>query len=393
VALWTKASEHSELTVENAQLRSSLDSLREDFAVLAAGYDRLRSALRVAGSAVVLWDESGSEVFSSLGELTSGDPAAGLVVGRSVTLALQLVGPECPVGTESVNRTELIGPPHRTIEIMTKPIVGRDGFVGALAVVHDVSRVAQVESLRRDLVINVSHELRTPVGAMAVLAEMLVVEVDEISPNSVVINRLSHRMESESIRLARLVDDLLSLASASEGRPEFHSVEVADLIRQVIHRIAAASEVRGVSVRYSVDESIQHYVVGDRSQLVSALYNMVDNAIKYSDSGSYVDIGVHTVEPNAIAIEVSDQGIGIAMRDRERIFERFYRVDKARARDTGGTGLGLAIVRNVAIAHGGDVSVRSIEGQGSTFTLTLPRADATRHTVVPDSDSKGSPDV
>ncbi len=367
MAIWTRATEPHSKDSDPAHLLSLLTALREEYGALAAGYDRLHGALRVAGAGTVAWDEHGNEVFSTLERITADDPAAEAVLSRSVTSALK----EALAGTEGVHREELFGPPNRSLEILTNRVYGREGFIGVVAVVNDVSSVAQIESLRRDLVINVSHELRTPVGALSVLAETLAAEVNVPEPDRVVVSRLAGRMDSEANRLARLVNDLLSLATASDGSIQKSPVRLGDVIRDAVARIASAAEIRSVGLAIAeVDESLM--VNGDIGQLISAVYNLLDNAVKYSETGSTVELLVRRPQTSMVAIDVVDTGLGIAMRDRERIFERFYRVDKARARDTGGTGLGLAIVRNVARAHGGEVAVRSIEGQGSTFTLLLP---------------------
>jgi two-component system, OmpR family, sensor histidine kinase SenX3 len=367
VAIWTSSADASAMAADNAQLRAHLDALREDFAVLALGYDRLRAAIESSGNAVVVWDENGNQVLTTLDQLTDGDPAADLVVHRAMLNA----------GPANDHRVELIGPPHRSIDVSARPILGRNGLIGTIASATDVTRIAQVESLRRDLVMNVSHELRTPVGALSVLAETLVAEVDDVNPDAGVVSRMAHRIESESTRLVRLVNDLLSLASVSESAAEslaFAPVSLSLIVSDAVSRISSAAEVNSVTIQVLNETGADSFVHGDRGHLVSALYNLLDNAVKYSDAGSNVRLRIRSEGSTHVSVDVIDNGIGIAMRDRERIFERFYRVDKARARDTGGTGLGLAIVRNVAVAHGGQVSVKSIEGGGSTFTMTLPLA-------------------
>jgi two-component system sensor histidine kinase SenX3 len=186
-----------------------------------------------------------------------------------------------------------------------------------------------------------------------------------------VVARLSHRMRTEAERLGRIIEDLLDLSRIeAEEAPNREPVPVRLVIAEAVERLRPVAEHRGI--RLEVDEPAYALaVVADRRQLVSALHNLLDNAIKYSEPGSSVNVVVRH-DDEAIEIEVADHGIGIPSRDLERIFERFYRVDRARSRDTGGTGLGLAIVRHVASNHGGDVRVMSREGAGSTFTLRLP---------------------
>jgi two-component system sensor histidine kinase SenX3 len=215
-------------------------------------------------------------------------------------------------------------------------------------------------------VANISHELKTPVGALGVLAETLAGEHD---PD--VVARLAERMQQEAFRVARTIDDLLQLSQIEAGElPSRDPVPVHLVLAEAVDRTRAAAEMQGVTLH--VDEpSPRLCVVGDRRQLVSALANLCDNAVKYSDRGGAVRLCART-DGTWVEIDVADEGIGIPGNDLERVFERFYRVDRARSRDTGGTGLGLAIVRHVVQNHEGSVTVRSREGEGSTFTLRLP---------------------
>jgi two-component system sensor histidine kinase SenX3 len=215
-------------------------------------------------------------------------------------------------------------------------------------------------------VANISHELKTPVGALSLVAETLEGEDDPA-----VVARLSHRMRTEAERLGRIIEDLLDLSRIeAEESPSRDPVSIHLILGQAVDRLRPVAEHRGIHLEV-VEPSPNLLVRGDRRQLVSAIHNLVDNAIKYSEDGSAVEVRV-TYDHEWIEITVSDHGIGIPSRDLERVFERFYRVDRARSRDTGGTGLGLAIVRHVAGNHGGEVSVESREGEGSTFRLQLP---------------------
>lgn len=267
-----------------------------------------------------------------------------------------------------------------------------------MVLVDDISEHLRLESVRRDFVANVSHELKTPIGAIGVLSETLVGENDPAT-----VDRLAGRIQIEAFRLARTVDDLLQLGQIegdASATPE--KVLIGQVVEEAVERTAATADLADVSITvFPVPSDLS--VVGDRRQLVSALSNLLENAVKYSEGGREVEVTVRrsgngegsetgavvgdltgtevsdrdthqrdTDGPDRVEVEVVDHGIGIPSADLERVFERFYRVDPARSRDTGGTGLGLAIVRHVAQRHGGDVTVRSIEGQGSTFTLSLP---------------------
>jgi len=223
-----------------------------------------------------------------------------------------------------------------------------------------------VESVRRDFVANVSHELKTPIGALALLAETLG-SADDIG----VMQQLADRVVREADRLSRIVDDLLDLSTIeAQEAPTREPLPVRVLIAEAVDLVQASADAAKVPLHVAPEPpDVDLYC--DARQMRSAIVNLLDNAIKYSSAGSPVEVGA-CVRDDRVAIIVRDHGIGIPSRDLERIFERFYRVDRARSRDTGGTGLGLSIIRHVAQAHGGDVTVQSREGEGSTFTLSLP---------------------
>jgi two-component system sensor histidine kinase SenX3 len=242
-------------------------------------------------------------------------------------------------------------------------------------VLADEAERRRVEALRRDFVANIGHELRTPVGALVVLAETLQNEVAllGVADGAPTVQRLSERLAGEATRLGRTIDDLLELSRIEAGEPLVRAdVPVRDVVAATVERVGPASELAGVRVEVDAPEGL--VVSGDRRQLVSALANLLDNAITYSERGGTVDLDVDAGD-EVIRFVVRDRGIGIPSADQVRIFERFHRVDRARRRDTGGTGLGLAIVRHVALNHSGSVEVDSTEGEGSTFTLSIPRHD------------------
>lgn len=260
---------------------------------------------------------------------------------------------------------ELFGPPRRTLTVRGVAVGAEDG-TAALVVVDDVTEHRRLESVRRDFVANISHELKTPVGALGLLAETLVTEDDPA-----VARRLAERMLVEAFRVGRTIDDLLELSRIEVDESEAREpVAVRTIVGEAVDRVRGAADQRGIDIEVdAVPERLR--VVGDRRQLVSALFNLLENAVKYSGSGTSVRVSTRT-DGRMVDLAVQDHGIGIPRRDIERVFERFYRVDRARSRDTGGTGLGLAIVRHVANNHHGEVHVESDEGHGSTFTLRLP---------------------
>jgi two-component system sensor histidine kinase SenX3 len=271
------------------------------------------------------------------------------------------------VDGEAQTRTlDLYGPPRRTLNVVAVPLDDGWRSVGGAVVIEDISERKRVDAMRRDFVANISHELKTPVGALGLLAETLGGEED---PD--VVRRLAARMQLESQRVARIIDDLLDLSRIeSEEAPVREPVPVHLVVAQAVERVRAAADQRGIAID-AAEAPPRVSVLGDRRQLVSALYNLLENAVKYSDSSSAVEVRART-DGSWVELVVRDHGIGIPGRDLERIFERFYRVDQGRGRDSGGTGLGLAIVRHVASNHRGDVRVVSREGEGSTFTLRLP---------------------
>ncbi|MDP9444246.1 MAG: ATP-binding protein [Actinomycetota bacterium] len=242
-----------------------------------------------------------------------------------------------------------------------------------LALVEDQTRERRVEAVRRDFVANVSHELKTPVGALHVLTEAIAEAAED--PQAVV--RFAERMRTESARLNRLVQQIIELSRLQGADPidAAGQVDVDEVVDRAIDRSRVDAQDRQIDLVPSGVRGAQ--VTGSTQQLELALGNLVENAVTYSTDGSRVVVDVSTDERGRVELTVTDQGIGIPRDELERIFERFYRVDPARSRATGGTGLGLSIVKHVAASHGGEVRVWSVEGQGSSFTLSLPaRVDA-----------------
>jgi two-component system sensor histidine kinase SenX3 len=224
-----------------------------------------------------------------------------------------------------------------------------------------------MEASRRDFVANVSHELKTPVAAMGVLAEALLESTDD--PETA--QRFGQKLLTESRRLASMIGELIELSrlQGAERLPDLVMVDVDTVVQEAISRYKVAADSADITV--STDDPTGFEVLGDQPLLVTAVANLISNAIAYSPDGSTVSISRRR-RHNAIEIAVTDRGIGIAMADQERVFERFFRVDKARSRLTGGTGLGLAIVKHVAANHNGSIRLWSRPGTGSTFTLSIP---------------------
>ena len=245
--------------------------------------------------------------------------------------------------------------------------LGDHGLIAIL--IFDDSEIRRLDSIRRDFVANISHELKTPIGALSILSEAVLEASDD--PEAVI--KFANRMQTESKRLTELVQEIIDLSRLQDDDPlkDGKRFDIAEVIHDAMDQSKLSAQVRKISLFF--ESTVKALVNGDRSQLSMAIHNLIENAINYSPDSTRVAIDLKVT--NQIAeISISDQGIGIPEKDIERIFERFYRVDPARSRLTGGTGLGLSIVKHIALNHGGDVSVWSVEGAGSTFTLRFPIA-------------------
>ncbi|MCU1363992.1 MAG: hypothetical protein JWM55_1820 [Acidimicrobiaceae bacterium] len=335
---------------------------------------RLRRSLDALPLGLVLCDEAGGVIFRNT-------QAENLMASRyGDAIAAQAVTDVLAEGWSSgvAERTiDIYGPPRRTLTIRATVIDDGRRSLGVLAVIEDVSERRRLEDIRRDFIANVSHELKTPMGALGLLAETLQFERDPA-----VAQRLAQRINSEAFRVNRIIEDLLDLSRIEgEGSPSREPIAVSLIVADAIERIRTAAEQHEVKITF--DEPATNQVVfGDRRQLTSALHALLENAVVYSPQDGTVEIRVSRVDAlmdqegetavPCVRVEIQDHGVGIPAKDLERIFERFYRVDPGRARETGGTGLGLSIVRHVAHNHGGAVHVDSREGEGSTFTLELP---------------------
>ena len=335
---------------------------------------RLQEALDSLALAVLVVDETGEVLERNIAagafiEARHSDALVGAVVNELLAEAI--------AGRPAERTLELFGPPRRSVVVMTRPL-GVEGSRCAVAIVEDVTERRRLEAVRTEFVANISHELKTPIGAIGLLAETLQAEED---PG--VAERLAGRIQMESYRVGRTIEDLLELSriEVDESRVA-EAVDIGALLDESCDRLAPAAEQAGVTLSGTGGESTVA-IHCDRRQLVSALTNLIDNAIKYSDPGGRVDVTAEvTVEE--VVLAVTDHGIGIPTRDIDRVFERFYRVDQARSRQTGGTGLGLAIVRHVAANHAGTVEVESRLGEGSTFRLRLPSS------IIAGSESHGT---
>ncbi|HEY2333033.1 MAG TPA: ATP-binding protein [Acidimicrobiales bacterium] len=346
------------------QLDRTVAATMTDLDRAYAARTRLAGALDHVGDGVVIVDENGIEVHrNSVAQTFAGARHADALVERAVRELLV----ESADGVSRRRNLDVFGPPRRMLVITTLPLDDGSRPVGTLAVIEDISERRHLEAVRRDFVANISHELKTPVGALGLLAETIASE-----ENADLVRRLAERMTGEAMRVGRIIDDLLALSriEAEEHLSVREPVHVSHLVAEALDRVRSLADAGGMHIDTS-GVGARHTIGADERQLVSAIANLVENACKYSDPGSTVEISSST-DGRTVAIAVVDHGIGIPTSDLERVFERFYRVDRARSRETGGTGLGLAIVRHIAGNHHGEVTVTSEEGVGSTFTLRLP---------------------
>jgi two-component system sensor histidine kinase SenX3 len=352
-------------SLENALAELEVAVEQASLAVAEAGQESvaLRRALDLLPLGVAVFDRDLKGVLYNKSFPNSLDsPEAGYLAAQVTDL---LKDPE----EDKVKLVSIHTPSHRTYELRKLALDNAGRPIGYLVTVADVTEQRRAEELRRDLVANVSHELQTPVGAIQLLAETLAGEKDPA-----IQRRLAARVHEEAARLAKLVADLLSLATLESGTPApAQAIPLSEAISAAYSKVATLAEQRKIVIDLpAIEEDI--LVMANRPQLVAAIYNLLDNAVKYSEEGGRVRVICEKSDQGA-TIGVQDEGVGIPAADLERIFERFYRVDQARSRDTGGAGLGLSIVKHVAMNHGGTVRVESVEGKGSTFYLTLPLAE------------------
>ncbi len=326
-----------------------------------------RRVLEVMGSATIVVDQADEVVLANPAARRMGVVRGGrVVVDELRRLARDARRDGKPRQAVVDTPRGRLGREPIAVCVQVSPLV-ESGYVALL--LEDVTEARRLEKVRRDFVANVSHELKTPIGALTLLAEA----VQDAADDPEAIRRFAGRMQHEGTRLGRLVAELIELSrlQGAEPLPAPAAVSVDAVVAEALDRARLAADAAGIAVVAGGQRRLT--VRGSESQLVTALVNLIDNAVAYSPAGTRVAVGVRSRE-GTVEISVSDQGIGIAEADLERVFERFYRADPARSRATGGTGLGLAIVKHIATNHGGGVSVWSVEGSGSTFTLRLPAA-------------------
>jgi two-component system, OmpR family, sensor histidine kinase SenX3 len=313
-------------------------------------------------------DTSGLVLASSAAASRFGIDVGSTLDNPELRLLVRRVRVDGGTATESMRIT------RGGLSLDPRLVAARASVLGprlTLLIIRDVTEQERLDQMRRDFVANTSHELKTPVGAVTLLAEAIESAADDPAQVRIFASRIS----AEAGRLAQLTGRIMSLSrlQADDGLGDVTPVAIDEVIAKSIEAHVVQADAAGVEITRGGDRGI--WVRGDAQILVEAVGNLIVNAIVYSPSGSRVGVGVRA-EDGVVEIAVSDQGIGIAETDRERIFERFYRADEARSRRTGGTGLGLSIVKHATQRHGGEVRLWSRPGRGSTFTMRLPLIDA-----------------
>ena len=257
-----------------------------------------------------------------------------------------------------------IGEGTREITVTVIPLTENELV---LVLLRDESQAQRVHDVRRDFVANISHELKTPIGALSLLSEAVLGAKDD----SDAVSRFAARMQIEAKRLTDLVQEIIQLSRVQDSDPlkEAQLLSASDIIKEALDQCRTTADSRQITLTFQ--ESQDGIILGDRDQLTMAIHNLIENAINYSPVETKVAIST-SIQDEIITISIADQGIGIPEAEIERIFERFYRVDPARSRETGGTGLGLSIVKHIITKHGGEISVWSSENVGSTFSIRLP---------------------
>jgi len=328
--------------------------------------DGLVRTLAVLRSAAVVLDTDGRVVRASAPAHALGLVRDGQLVHASMRDMTAAVRRDGVIRDEELEVPRgPVGPSRLLLQVRVAQVTPDH----LLLLAEDLTQARRLEAIRRDFVVNVSHELKTPVGALSLLAET----VQDAADDPEAVRRFSGRMRAEAARLSALVHEIIELSrlQVAGALEDVAAVAVDDVVAEALDRARTAADAKQVRVVAGGDRGLT--VFGDRNLLVTAVRNLLDNAVAYSPEGTRVSVGVRQRD-DLVEVAVVDEGVGIAEADQERVFERFYRVDPARSRDTGGTGLGLSIVKHVAADHGGDVSVWSQPGRGSTFTLRLPVA-------------------
>ena len=354
----------AELAGKIAFATSTLDALAADYDALVLG----------CGAGVIILDSSdtieraspeGCRLLGTSEQQLKGRSLLQVTLSSELNTCLEQARKSCEIQSCEL-RTPSAG---LLISVSIIPICYRKDSLRCIVVATDITELRRLETVRRDFVANVSHELRTPLTSIRAMAETL---QDGALRDSAVADRFLGIISNEAQRLTRISEDLLVLSHAESQPTDKVVINLAKLVSDIVHRFQGQATDNGVRLDLCIVHPAK--VLGSADQIEQVVINLVDNAIKYTPATGTVSITVDLSDEAMVTLQVADTGIGIMSQDLKRIFERFYRVDKARSRQSGGTGLGLAIVKHIVEAHGGNVMVQSEYNHGSTFIVCLPAA-------------------
>ncbi|MCM8792501.1 MAG: cell wall metabolism sensor histidine kinase WalK [Candidatus Omnitrophica bacterium] len=358
------------LSIMSEEIKDKIEKIKQEGA-------RFNTVLSSMFEGIIVTDENGQIILMnpSIRKLFSIDsnPEGKRPIEVIRDITVQNIVDEI-IGTKQkfVSKEIIVNfPQEKILKVNGVAIIREDRLEGAILVFHDITELRRLERIRQDFVANVSHELRTPVSSIKGYAETLLEGAIEDKDNA---KEFISIIYHESNRLAHLIDDLLDLSKIESGKMKmvFSPLEINPIVKNCVDALEKQAKQKSISISLDLSDNLPK-VLADEKRLSQVFLNLLDNAIKYTPQGGSVKISA-SLKEKFVQIDVADTGIGIAEKDLSRIFERFYRVDKARSRELGGTGLGLSIVKHIVLAHGGQVWVKSQLGAGSTFSFTLPKA-------------------
>ncbi len=363
---------------DNARTMPMMDDVQAARHELAAERARLQAVFAKSHDGMILVDCEGrvqqmnptaSQLLGMSPDTAFGKPIAAVIPHRGLADLI-----DCALRTRipAMLDIPLMKPEQGFVNVYVAPIEAGSALIGALAMMYDITTPKYTENMRRDFVANVSHELRTPLASVRAMAETILLRSKK---DARLAEEYAGKIMTEIDRLTALASDLLDLAQVEAGRRlmRMETYRFVDALALIQAKYQPLAERKAIVLRIDTTEEL--CVTADQDAMQQMLTNLVDNALKYTPEGGTVSIVAYAEEGRTI-IRVTDSGIGIPQADQAHIFERFYRVDKARTRVSGGTGLGLAIVKHLVEAHGGKISVESTPGQGSAFTVALPEGEA-----------------
>jgi two-component system phosphate regulon sensor histidine kinase PhoR len=359
-----------------SRLNETLEELRDEREKASAMLERMAEGIIVTDNdgRIVLFNRAAERIFNLPASRATGKTVTDVFLDYELSAMLmralrQAVTQTGEVRIASTNSDHVAR--ERILDVfVTRVETERGHGFGAVMVLHDLTEIRRLENIRRDFVANVSHELRTPIASIRAMTETLLMGAKD-DPEAA--QEFLTTVSKEAERLSVLLDDLLEVARIESGKREMHKTELdaSELVETVVGKLRPQAESHGIMLSTSVPHVKMFHANHDAMQQI--LVNLIDNAIKYTPERGRVSVECEEAPEDTIKFIVRDTGVGIPRSDIPRIFERFYRVDKARSRELGGTGLGLSIVKHLVEAQGGDVKVESRMGQGSVFTVTLPR--------------------